>query len=392
VFSRSLPVTFAGSRLADGGNAEQCLFRVSSRPVAKRRFMRPFVYSLLALLVVVAVGGSIAGCLFSAPSYRGPRSDHFDGEKFHNQSESARQAEGFGRLLKWQLSREQGPWREFQPAPPGAAPPRRVGHGQLRVTFINHATTLIQLDDVNILTDPIWSERCSPVGWAGPRRVRPPGIRFEDLPAIDAVVISHNHYDHLDVPTLRRLAQAHKPVILAGLGNAALLKKEGVTGAVDLDWWQSTGLTAGVRVTMAPSQHFSGRGLTDRDETLWASYVISAPGGNVYFAGDTGMGPHFQQIAARFSPIRLAILPIGAFRPEWFMSRVHITPEEAIAAHHILRAGTSLGMHFGTFRLADDAQDEPTERIRAAVEKSGPAPENQPRFWVLGFGEGRDVP
>jgi L-ascorbate metabolism protein UlaG (beta-lactamase superfamily) len=259
----------------------------------------------------------------------------------------------------------------------------------MRVTFVNHATALLQMDGVNVLTDPIWSERSSPVSFAGPKRVVPPGLRFEQLPPIDVVLVSHNHYDHLDLPTLRRLAAEHDPRILVPLGNRALLERAGVHGAEELGWWKSVVVADGVRVAAVPARHFSGRGMLDRNRALWAGFVVSGPAGSAYFAGDTGFGPHFQEIRDRFGSPRLAFLPIGAYRPEWFMSRVHMSPDEALRAHRILGAGTSVGIHFGTFRLADDGQDEPPERIEALLgEEVAP----RPRFWILGFGEGRDVP
>ena len=244
------------------------------------RRMAIFTVSAAALgVVAVAIERR-----FAAPHHRGPVSDHFDGRRFHNH-QSGWQSEGS--FLKWQATKERGPWREWIADPPGPPPPKRVEGGKLRVTFINHATTLIQMDGVNILTDPIWSDRCSPVSWAGPKRHRPPGIRFEDLPPIDAVLISHNHYDHLDVPTLRRLGPVR---IFSHLGNAALMAKHGIKSARDLDWWQSADVADGVRVKSVPAQHFSARALSDRNVNLWGGFVISAPSGNVYFAGDTGWG------------------------------------------------------------------------------------------------------
>jgi L-ascorbate metabolism protein UlaG (beta-lactamase superfamily) len=259
----------------------------------------------------------------------------------------------------------------------------------MRVTFVNHATALIQAEGLNVLTDPIWSDRCSPVSFAGPKRVIPPGLRYEQLPAIDVVLISHNQYDHLDLPTLRRLAAEHRPRVLVPLGNRRLLDRAGVGGAEELGWWQSVGVGDAVQIAAVPAQHFSGRGLFDRDRALWAGFVLAGPAGPVYFAGDTGFGPHFEEIRNRFGPPRLALLPIGAYRPEWFMSRVHASPDEALRAHRILGAGTSVGIHFGTFRLADDGQDEAPARIETLVSESA---EPRPRFWILGFGEGRDVP
>jgi L-ascorbate metabolism protein UlaG (beta-lactamase superfamily) len=256
------------------------------------------------------------------------------------------------------------------------------------VTFINHATTLIQVDGVNILTDPIYSDRPSPVPFLGPRRVRPPGVRFEDLPPIDVVLVSHNHYDHLDVPTLERLAKAHRPRFVVGLGNKALLDEEGIPGGVEVDWWESVEVAPGVKVTGVPAQHRSNRGLTDQAATLWAGYVVSSSGGPVFFAGDTGFGPHFARVAERFGPMRLSILPIGAFRPAKAIAPVHMGPEQALEAHRVLGSGTSVAMHFGTFPLALDGQDEAKYLLLRLLMREQP----RPRFWVLGFGEGRYVP
>ena len=297
--------------------------------------------------------------------------------------------EGLGDVVRWMATRKPGPWRKRSDAAPAPAPPFRVGRGEMRVTFVNHATVLVQMDGVNVLTDPIWSERCSPVSFAGPRRVVPPGLRLEELPPIDAVLLSHNHYDHMDLPTLRRLADERRPRFLVPLGNERTLSRGGVDGAEELDWWQSVRVRDGVHVHAVPAQHFSGRGLFDRDRALWAGFVVSGPAGAAYFAGDTGFGPHFAKIRDRFGAPRIALLPIGAYRPEWFMSRVHESPDEALEAHRILGAGTSVGIHFGTFRLADDGQHEPAERIEELLREAGSA---APRFWVLGFGEGRDVP
>ncbi|HEX8410066.1 MAG TPA: MBL fold metallo-hydrolase [Thermoanaerobaculia bacterium] len=297
---------------------------------------------------------------FAAPKYRGPKSDHFDGKRFHN-LQPTRHA-GFRDMVKWLTNRDEGKWEKWREITPAAPPPRRVAGGELRVTWVNHSTFLIQTENVNLLTDPIWSERCSPVQWAGPKRHHAPGIRFEDLPPIDAVLISHNHYDHMDAPTLARLPRAQTFV---GLGNSALLK-----GATDLDWWESAPVANGVRVHCVPAQHFSSRGLTDRDANLWCGFVLETPHGAIYFAGDTGFGPHFAMIRERFGPMRLALLPIGAFRPEWFMCSVHISPRDAVRAAAALEAQVSIPMHFSTFHLGDDGQDEPAEVLRRELESA----------------------
>jgi L-ascorbate metabolism protein UlaG (beta-lactamase superfamily) len=341
-----------------------------------------------AALVFGALAAALAlgSCVFSAPRYRGPVSDHFDGEKFLNQVPTAQA--GWGDFLKWQQTRDPGPWRPFTDSSPGKPPPRSVEKGEMRVTFVNHATVLLQVDGVNILTDPIWSERASPVQFAGPSRALPPGIRFEDLPPIDVVLLSHNHYDHMDAATLKRLFAAFKPRVFCGLGNAQFLSKIGVLGATDLDWWQTAMLPNGLKLTAVPAQHFSNRGISDRNATLWVGFVVESKDGYAYFAGDTGFGPHFQQIRERFGSPRLAMLPIGAFRPEWFMAPVHVSPKEAVKAHQLLGAAQSMGIHFGTFRLADDGQDEPVEKLRAALTEAG---EPEERFWALANGEGRQV-
>ncbi len=241
----------------------------------RRWWVRWLGWTGMALAALVAAGAVLGCCVFSAPPYRGPVSDHFDGERFVNPE--ATDLSGFGGFLRWQLTADPGPWVRWTDAPPGPPPPRAVGAGEMRVTFVNHATVLIQMDGLNVLADPVWSERVSPVSFAGPRRVRPPGIRFEDLPPIHVVLVSHNHYDHCDLPTLRRLHETHHPRVFTGLGNRALLDGRGVPGAHEMDWWQTAELAPGVTVTSVPSKHFSNRGACDRDRTLWA-------GGKVPFA------------------------------------------------------------------------------------------------------------
>jgi L-ascorbate metabolism protein UlaG (beta-lactamase superfamily) len=315
-------------------------------------------------------------CAFSGAVWNGPVSDHFDGQRFYPPLKYER---GAGDLLKWQAERERGEWHDVPDASPGPRPPARVGIGQLRVTWVGHATMLLQVDGMNILTDPIWSQRCSPLSTVGPARVRPPGIRFEDLPVIDAVLLSHDHYDHMDVPTLRRLQRAFPNArMFAGLGNAAYLRTQGVYHVYDMDWWQEVRY-GHATFTGVPAQHFSGRGACDSNGRLFMGFVVRGPAGSVYFAGDTGYGPHFAEIRKRLGPMRLALLPVGAYKPEWFMSPIHMGPEQALEAARELEAQDAVAMHFGTFQLADEGQDEPARLLAGLA-----------HFHVLPFGVGRD--
>ena len=335
------------------------------------------------------VGGAVlvgAGVAASAPRWRGPATDHFDGRRFRNQPSVERATAG--EILRWLVTRRPPPWPEVDDAEPGPPPPREVHGNELRVTFVNHATVLVQVEGFHFLTDPIWSTRCGPAGIVGPKRVRPPGIRLRDLPRIDAILVSHDHYDHLDLESLRRLDRAHRPRIVTTLGNGALLRRAGLADVVELDWWEQASAGHGVPITCVPARHFSGRGLIDSDGTLWGGFVVGGPAGRIYFAGDTGMGPHFEEIRRRLGPVRLAILPIGAYLPRTVMAPVHLSPLEAVEAHVTLGARTSVGVHYGTFRLADECRDAPSLEIEQAIAGSPEAPD----FRVLGFGEGLDVP
>jgi L-ascorbate metabolism protein UlaG (beta-lactamase superfamily) len=349
-------------------------------------WFRRILLVLLGLVVAFAAVVAVVGYALSGPGHSGAASDHFDGTRFHNLKPVPNG--GFVDFLKWQRQRKPPPWQD-RDEPPGARPPDRVGKGQLRVTFVNHATVLIQQDGLNILTDPTWSRRASPVSWAGPRRYHPPGLRFEDLPRIDVVLVSHNHYDHLDLPTLRRLQDKDLPRFFVGLGNGSLFVDKGIGPVTEVDWWKAVPIGPEVELTAVPAQHFSGRGLFDRDRSLWLGFAIKGPAGVTYFAGDTGDGPHFEDIKKRLGPPRLALLPIGAYQPAWFMSGVHISPAEALRAHDRLGAGTSVAIHFGTFPLADDGQDDPPNALQQELTQR---PEPRPRFRVLRFGEGLDVP
>ena len=315
---------------------------------------------LLALMVALLY----LGLALDGSGYSGPVSDHFDGRRFHMAIPRDRRLRDY---VAWLAQREPGPWRDFEAIAPGPPPPRRVLGEALRVTPINHSTVLIQTAGLNMLTDPIWSQRASPFSFMGPERHIPPGIRFEDLPPIDAVLVSHSHYDHMDLATLKRLWERDHPRIFAGLGNAGTLRAAGIGAVIETDWWQARDLSPGVRVHGVPAQHWTSRGLFDRNRTLWLGYVVETPGGAIYFAGDTGFGPHYNAIAARFPALRLALLPIGAYLPRWFMQPVHMNPAEAVAAWRILGAASALAIHYGTFRLAEEGQDQPLAALAQAL-------------------------
>ena len=320
----------------------------------------------LSIFVIVFLIIQIVGHLLSAPGYRGPKSDHFDGKKFINPGNV--KAQGIGALLKWVRTRQPGKWIPHRHELPGKKPDATILDGA-RITFINHTTFLIQTDGMNILTDPVYSERVSPFTFAGPRRMRPPGIRFEDLPKIDLVLLSHNHYDHLDAATVSRLKKKFDPLFVVPLGVAPFLRKLNIKRLEELDWWQKFSI-ASFLISCVPAQHFSGRGFFDRDQTLWCGYVVKSKTMNLCFVGDTGYNNHtFKEISDRIGDIDLAIIPIGAFKPIWFMSPIHCSPEEAVKIHLDLKARLSIASHFGTFPLGDDGQNEPVQELQKAKEK-----------------------
>ncbi len=311
------------------------------------------------------------------------RTDHFDGRRFFNPY--APHPRTASDVRRWRRERRKEPWPERVDVP-FLAPPGHTAHDRISATFIGHSTFLVQIGGLRVLTDPIWSERCSPVSFAGPRRARRPGQSLDALPGVDLLLVSHNHYDHMDLPTLREVRKRWAPPVATGLHNARHLAKARMRSAVELDWWDCTEL-AGARVTYVPAQHFSARTLRDRDRSLWGGFVVEANGATVYFAGDSGYSPHFAEIGRRFPRIDLALLPIGAYEPRWFMRRNHVDPSEAVRAHLDIRPRRSLGMHFGTFQLTDEAIDAPVVALREARAGAGVA---EHEFDVLEFGEPRE--
>lgn len=309
------------------------------------------------ILSILGIGVSL-----SAPGHKGPATPHFNGKTFINPT--GKQAKGLVDVLKWMIRRDQGAWTKNYETEIGPKP--KPDAEALTITFVNHSTFLIQWNHLNILTDPIWSERCSPFSFAGPRRMRPPGINFDDLPSIDIVLLSHNHYDHLDIGTVKKLEARFHPVFIVPLGVQAYLEQHSIKNTVELDWWQET--NAGIRIKSVPAQHFSGRGMLDRDKTLWAGYVLEYDHKKVYFAGDSGYGEFFKEIGKKAGPMDVSLIPIGAYQPKWFMSPIHISPEESVRVHRDVKSKQSIATHFGTFPLADEGQGKAEEDLILALQ------------------------
>ncbi|HYW44290.1 MAG TPA: MBL fold metallo-hydrolase [Bryobacteraceae bacterium] len=306
---------------------------------------------------------------------------HFDGKRFYNPD--APRAPGLLDALRWKLTSRPEPSPGFISDVEQSIPPRQVEGSGLRTTLVNHSTVLLQQRGSNILTDPIWSERASPLAWAGPRRRRKQGVSWENLPPIDAVLISHNHYDHLDLPTLRRLAARGDSTFIVPARGARLLRSQKIGPVHEVDWGESVSLP-GFTIHSVPALHFSSRGVYDRNMTLWCGYVIECRERLIYFAGDTAFGGHFAQIREKFGSPHLALLPIGAYEPRWFMSPVHMAPDEAVRAHEILAAKTSIAIHHGTFQLADEGIDTPKKQLIACAQGDS--------FLVLENGQFADIP
>lgn len=345
-----------------------------------------FVKNLMDIKIILFLMMFIAFTHGCCHRYTGPISDHFDGSQFFNKEPD----HTFADILKWLWEMDRVEWPKWVEDPNCPAPVACVKDGNLRVTYINHATLLIQMDGLNILTDPIWSERAGPVSWAGSKRVRAPGIKMEELPKIDIILISHDHYDHLDLPSLKRLVKDHQPVILAGLGVKELLNSVGVDNVIEMDWWQEfSSNPSDTKITFVPARHNSGRIPFHKNRTLWGGFVIQGSSGKVYFAGDSAYGQFLHSIKERFNGFRLAIFPIGNYEKRWFMKTQHMNPEDAVLAHILLGVKQSVGMHFGTFlEHPEQTIDAHEKDLLEALKKHNL---KRSDFWILGFGEGRDV-
>lgn len=303
---------------------------------------------------------------------RFPESDHCDGERFFNPYGPT--GRDLGDVFRFMRSRTPTAWPASVPLAPQPAPPGRVDPGHAAITFIGHSTFLIRTASTVLITDPVFTSHAGPFGRLGPRRVRPPAIALRDLPRVDVVLLSHNHYDHLQPSSLSAIPAA--VVTAVGVGRH-------VPNATELDWWQQTQIGAAT-ITAVPAQHFSARTPWDRNQTLWCGFIVQVDGVTIYFAGDSGYSPQFAEIGRRFPAIDVALIPIGAYEPRWFMTPMHMNPDEAVRAHLDVRPRLSIGMHFGTFQLTDEGIDEPLRALERARVDHGVAPG---AFRVLAFGE-----
>jgi N-acyl-phosphatidylethanolamine-hydrolysing phospholipase D len=351
--------------------------------------------SLLTHIVLMTVINlSVFFIVVSCAAVESSRSDagspaHHTSKGFRNlYSDSTR---GLGALLRWQLGL--GPHElpnismdEIPPYKPDAVEPdlnriKNPDPHRIQITWVGHSTFLIQMDGVNILTDPIFNDRSSPFSFGGIKRLAPPGIQFQDLPPIDVVLISHNHYDHLDKRTIERLG--NKPKYFVPLGLARWFKKRKIDHLIELDWWQSASIIK-LKIHSVPIQHFSGRSPFDQNKTLWSGWVVEGKIGRIFFAGDTGYSPIFKEIGERFGSMSVSLIPIGAYRPRWFMGPVHVNPPEAIKIHQDTNSQQSIASHWGTFKLSDEPVDEPPLYLEKALKETGL---DKKKFLVMKFGE-----
>lgn len=325
------------------------------------------------------------------PYYKGPVSDHFDGIRFFNLG--GVEPGAFLDLMKWQLGGGRSRWPRFRETNfPNIRPSRSVSGQALRVTMIGHASLLIQVSGLNILTDPVWSDRASPVSFAGPKRVMKPGIAFDHLPPIHFVIVTHNHYDHLDIPTLKALQRAHAPHFITPLGNDRIIRKAIPEAHVSvMDWGDRLEFNETLTVDCEPCHHWSARSTGDRRMALWAAFVLKTSAGKIYHVGDTGFhsGINYREAQRKHGSFRLAILPVGAYEPRWFMRGQHQNPQEAVEGMRLCNASHAIGHHFGTFQLTNEGMDEPVADLMKALDAAGISREH---FRALMPGEAFDVP
>jgi L-ascorbate metabolism protein UlaG (beta-lactamase superfamily) len=349
--------------------------------------IRPRYIFLIINLVLLIAGGYF---LFDStrPLYYGPVTDHFDGKKFHNY-DPTKGVFSLQDIMKWQYYEFRDDikklWPKFLDDVTEAEVTESVYGDEIKVTFINHATFLIQVDGKNYLTDPLFSERVSPLSWVGPKRYRKSGIDIKNLPPIDYIILSHDHYDHCDIDALYYIQQKFGSKILSGLGMSKFLSISGIQSE-DMDWWEESKISDRTQIHFVPAVHWSGRyGLVGNNRTLWGGFIIQTQKGQIYFSGDTAFVPDvFKKIGNKFPDIKIALIPIGAYEPRWFMKTHHINPEEAVAIHKILGAKTSIAAHFGSFALSSEGEGKPEEDLYSAMRK---AKVRRGQFLILKHGE-----
>jgi L-ascorbate metabolism protein UlaG (beta-lactamase superfamily) len=339
--------------------------------MTRRRLLK-----MLGAVTAVGAGGTVFSMRRANAYYQGPLSDHFDGTHFFNPSGVG--PRGPGAFLKWQLEPREA-WPESYPSPfPQDKPPPRLEGTGARITYIGHASFLVQVRGLNLLIDPVWAERASPFSFIGPKRVNAPGVAFDSLPRIDRILITHNHYDHMDAEAVGRLWQRFAAPVITPLGNDTILKAEVPSLSVHaVDWYAVVDVGEGVKVHAEPTVHWSARGMNDRRHALWASFVIETPELKIYCVGDSafGDGTTFRRVRERHPKLALALLPIGAYEPRWFMRSSHMNPEESVAALKLCGAPRALGHHWGTFRLTNEGVERPMQALEAARAAKGLEPD-----------------
>lgn len=317
--------------------------------------------------------------------YSGPISDHFDGRRFFGPVPSGNK--GMAMLLKWQLSGGRSKWPRWIENRPYPLPPERVEGSTIHLTMIGHVSVLIQTAGLNILTDPIWSLRMSPFSFVGPKRVRAPGIALADLPPIDVILVSHNHYDHLDVTTLKQLVAMHNPKIVTPLGNDVIIRKAAPNARIAAIDWDERVTCGALTIEAEPVNHWSARWSSDRNEALWAAFTLHTPNKRLFVNCDSGFakGWWVERLMAKHSHYDAALNPIGAYAPRWFMEDAHMDPDEAVTVYQMMGGPPTLGYHWGCVQLTDEPIDEPAERLATALAREGIDPA---RFRTLEPGEG----
>lgn len=311
-------------------------------------------------------------------------SDHYNGKRFFNPTLPGG-IPGLSKVFK--MLRE--PRAKWPPYVENKATPQlneKLESEQVAITFVNHATFLIQFAGFNIITDPIWAMHAGPFGLFGPKRVRKPGIALDALPKIDLVLLSHNHYDHLDKATLRKISSKNTPKVLVAHGDKQLAKSLGFTDVHEFDWWENIQINSDLTITYAPTQHFAARGIRDRMKSLWGSYMIQHLNKRIYFGADSGYSTHFSEIKKRLGSPDIAMLGMGAYEPRWFMKSMHMNPAEAVQAHIDLGAKLSIGMHFGTFQLSSESIDQPKIDLDKALAEANIS---EKEFIIFNEGETR---